>query len=62
MNELTLELSSIISQRSDEYSFHHAKELNDPQSKANTYWTILKTFFNGIKIPVIPSFLIDTHL
>ena len=59
MNELTLELSSIISQRKDNYYLQLAKKLNDPQTNAKTYWSILKTFFNGRKIPIIPPLLID---
>ena len=37
MNELTLELSSIILQRKDEYYLQLAKKLNDPQTNAKTY-------------------------
>ena len=44
VNKLTSELSSIISQRKDEYFCHLAKRLNDPQTNAKTYWSILKTF------------------
>ena len=62
MNELISELSSIISQRKNEYYSRLAKKLNDPQSNARTYWSILKTFFNGRKIPVIPPLLIDGKL
>ena len=62
MNELTSELSSIISQRKNEYYSRLAKMLNDPQTNAKTYWSILKTFFNGIKIPVIPPLLIAGKL
>ena len=62
MNELTLELSSIISQRKDKYYLQLAKKLNDPQTNAKTYWTILKTFFNSRKIPIIPPLLIEGKL
>ena len=62
MNELTLELSSTISQRKDEYYLQLAKKLNDPQTNAKTYWSILKTFFNGRKIPVIPPILVNGNL
>ena len=59
MNELTLELSSIISQRKDNYYIQLPKKLNDPQTNAKNYWSILKTFFNGRNIPIIPPILID---
>ena len=61
-DELTLEPSSIISQRKDEYYLQLAKKLNDPQTNAKTYWTNLKTFFNGRKIPIIPPHLTEGKL
>ena len=54
MNELTSELFSIISQRKEEYYLLLAKKLNDPQTNAKTYWSILKTIFDGRKISFIP--------
>ena len=62
VNNLTSELSSIISQRKDEHYCLLAKKLNDPQTNAKTYWSMLKTFFNGRKIPVIPPLLIGGKL
>ena len=62
MNELTLEPSSVILQRKNEYYLQLAKKLNDPQTNAKTYWNILKTFFNGRKIPIIPPILIEGKL
>ena len=62
MNELTLELSSIMSQRKEEYYFRLAKKLNHPQTNAKIYWSILTTIFNGRKIPVITPILIDGKL
>ena len=56
MNELTSELFSINSQRKDEYYCHLAKQMQ------RLIGVILKTFFNGRKIPVIPPLLIDCKL
>ena len=36
-----------------------AKKLNNPWLQAKTYWSILKTFYNDKKIPLIPPLLID---
>ena len=36
-----------------------ALQLNNPKTSAKTYWSILKTFYNGKKIPVIPPLLIN---
>ena len=39
------------------------KELkNDPETNAKTYWSILRTFFNSRKIPVILPSLVDGKL
>ena len=38
-----------------------AKKLNNPLLQAKTYWSILKTFYNDKKIPVIPPLLIDNN-
>ena len=62
VNNLTSELSSIISQRKDEPYCDLVKKLNDPQTNAKTYWSILKTFFNGRKILVIPPLVIHGKL
>ena len=62
MNELTSGLSSILSQRREEYYFQHAKKLNDPSKNAKTCWSILKTVFNDRKILVIPPLLTDGRL
>ena len=34
-----------------------AKKLNNPLLQAKTYWSILKTFYSGKKIPLIPPLL-----
>ena len=63
MNELTSELSLITSQRrEEEYYFLLAKKLNNSQANAKTFWFILKTIYNGKKIPVMPPLLIDGML
>ena len=35
------------------------RKLNDPLTSSNTYWSIMKTFFNGKKVPVIPPLLFN---
>ena len=35
------------------------KKLNSPLLQVKTYWSILKTFYNDEKIPLIPPLLID---
>ena len=37
-------------------------KLNDPLTSAKSYWYILKTLYNGKRIPLIPSILINNKL
>ena len=56
------ELSELISTRKDDYNLHLANKLIDPTISFTTYWSILKTFYNGRKIPNIPLLLINDKL
>ena len=56
------ELSELISTRKDDYNLHLANNLIDPTTSSKTYWSILKTFYNGRKIPIIPPLLINDNL
>ena len=37
-------------------------KLNNPKTISKTYWSILKTFYNGRKIPTIPPILMEDKL
>ena len=39
-----------------------AKKLNNPKTSPKTYWAIMKTFYNGKKIPLIPPLLVYDKL
>ena len=39
-----------------------ASKLNNPKTSAKAYWSILKTIYNGKKIPVISPLLINSKL
>ena len=39
-----------------------AKKSNNPKTSPKTYWVIMKTFYNGKKIPLIPPLLINDKL
>ena len=56
---LITEINDLISATKDIYYNNLAKRLNNPLSQAKTYWSILKTFYNDKKIPIIPPLLID---
>ena len=53
------EINDLITSTKDLYYNNLAKRLNNPLLQAKTYWSILKTFYNDKKIPIIPPLLID---
>ena len=56
------ELSELISTRKNNYNIHLANKLIDSTTSSKTYCSILKTFYNGRKIPIIPPLLINDNL
>ena len=53
------EVSQLIEKSKDEYFYRLGKQLNYPNASTKSYWTILKTFYNKRKIPVIPPLLVN---
>ena len=53
------EVSQLIEKSNDEYYYRLGKRINDPSTSAKSYWTILKTFYNKRKIPLIPPLLVS---
>ena len=61
LSNITLELSNAISFSKAKYHERLAIKLNDPKTAPKTYWSILKTFVNGSKIPLIPFVLVNNE-
>ena len=59
LQRVTSEVADLIIAKKDEYYNRLSKKLNDPNTSTKTYWSILKTFYNGKKIPVIPPLFIE---
>ena len=59
LKPLITELSKLISSTKTLYYQNLPKKLNNPLLQAQTYWSILKTFYNDKKIPLIPPILTD---
>ena len=38
------------------------KKLNNSNTSAKTYWSILKSFYKGTKIPIIPPILVNNKI
>ena len=56
---LITEINDLITSTKDLHYSNLVKRLNNPLLQAKTYWSILKTFYNDKKIPIIPPLLID---
>ena len=59
MTKAVSEVSQLIEKSKDEYYYRLGKRLNDPSTSAKSYWTILKTFYNKRKIPLIPLLFVN---
>ena len=59
LETLITEINELISPTKNVYYENLARKLNNPLLQAKTYWSILKTFYNEKKIPIISPLLID---
>ena len=53
------EIDNLISKSKKEYYQNINRKLNDLSTSSKTYWSIMKIFFNGKKVPVIPLLLLN---
>ena len=61
LSDITLELLNAISFPKAKYHERLAIKLNDAKAAIKTYWSILKTFVNGSKIPLISVVLVNNE-
>ena len=61
LENLTTELSNLIRDTKTDYHSKLAAKLVNPSTSGKTYWSILKTFANGRKVPVIPPLLLNNE-
>ena len=52
----------MISIRKDNYYDYLSKKLNTLNTSAKTYWQILKSFYKGTKVPLIPPLLVKNKI
>ena len=55
-------LSAMIIKSKNNYHFQLSEKFKDPETSATTYWSILKTFYNGKRMPIIPPILVNNNL
>ena len=61
LEALITDINELISSTKNLYYENLAKKLNNPLLQVKTYWSILKTFYNEKKIPLIPPLLVDNN-
>ena len=59
LQNLAIEISELISIRKEECYNNLSKKLNDPNTSAKTYWSILKSFYKGNRVLLIPPLLVN---
>ena len=62
LQTITAELSEMILKRKEDYYRLLSDKLNDPHTSAKSYWSILKTLYNGKEILLILPILINNKL
>ena len=62
LQKLSQELSELTTKRKEDYNRHLANELNERQLSPKNFWKILKTFYNGNKIPLTTPIIFDKNL
>ena len=58
---MTTNIATEISNSRKNYFDNLAEKLCDPKLNRNAYWSILKSFTNWKKVPIIPPLLINDH-
>ena len=58
LQEAISEVFGLIYEKKNDYYNALAKKLSDPKTSSKTYWSILKTFYNSKKVPIMPPILI----
>ena len=56
IQKLSTEIFDMILKRKEKYYHHLSLKLNNPNTSAKT-WSILKSFYNDTKFPLIPPLL-----
>ena len=53
MDKEAAELSEVIQNRRERYFYDLSVKLKNPQTSPKAYWSIIKSCYNGRKIPII---------
>ena len=61
IQKLSTEISDMILKIKEKYH-HLSLKLNNLHTSAKTWWSILKSFYNDIKTPLIPPLLVNNKI
>ena len=61
IQKLSTEISDMILKIKEKYH-HLSLKLNNLHTSAKTWWSILKSFYNDIKAPLIPPLLVNNKI
>ena len=59
LQNVIAELPELVCTSKDDYGKQLARKLTNPKTSSKTYWSILKTFYNGKKVPLVPPLVIN---
>ena len=62
LQNISTELSEMILKKKGDNHCQLADKLNDLETSAKAYWSILKTVYNEKKIPLISTILVNDKL
>ena len=62
IQKLSTEISDMMLKRKEKHYHHQSLKLNNPNTSAKTYWSILKSFYNDTKVPLIPPLLVNNKI
>ena len=58
LQNVIIEMPEVVCKINDDYQKHLARKLTNPKTSSKIYWSILKTFYNGKKVPLISPLVI----
>ena len=62
VQKLSTEISDMILKRKEKYYHHLSLKLINPNTSTKTYWSILKSFCNDTKVPLILPLLVNNKI
>ena len=59
VNKEAAELSEMTQNQREKYFYDLPLKLDNPQTNPKTYWSIIKSYYNSRKIPIIPPLSVN---